>query len=518
MLFCFSQLSGQSFVANQLLIQTHHKVDLNDRNMSFKTQDIQDVEVISKSNNIYLLHFNAKVDLDRLIFDLSSNANIKHIQKNHIVEYRQEPNDALWNSQWNMLRISADKVWDLVTGGQTANGDEIVIAVIDDGFQIDHEDLVNNVWTNQAEIADNGIDDDQNGFIDDLTGWNFQTNSGIHPQLEHGTSIAGVIGAQGNNAQGITGVNFDVKLLLLSGANVESKIVAAYDYIIDLREKYNNSNGTDGAFIVSTNFSAGIGYRFGSDFPLWCSMFDKMGEVGIISASAVDNNIYNVDIEGDMPTTCQSDFLITVSNSTQEDGLDAAYGKINIDLAAPGDQVITTDNNNGYHSLSGSSLSTPHVTGAIGLLYASACPDLLDQIFTEPKAVAQTMKSAIMNGTVPLISFEGKTVTEGRLDLFESVRFLQENCGGSIGEIKISHKTAEIYNGETYFLYETPNFDIYNFHVVDVLGKTVYYESIRPPAFELKEIKVNTSGWASGIYYYSIYNDSNVANGSFYKP
>jgi hypothetical protein len=416
-----------------------------------------------------------------------------------------------------MLKISADKVWDLVTGGQTSNGDDIVIAIVDDGFQVDHPDFADNIWQNTAEIDGNGVDDDQNGYIDDVYGWNFDTNTAIHSDKEHGTSVAGVAGAKGNNSEGVTGVNYDVKMLLLGGARMESEIVAAYDYLIDLREKYNNSNGSEGALIVSSNFSAGISNFFGYDFPIWCSMYDKMGEVGILTASAVDNSIYDVDMFGDMPTTCQSDYLITVTNSTQNDMLDAAFGTGNVDIAAPGESVFTTDNDNGYHTLSGSSLSTPHVTGAIALLYASACPDLIDQMFTEPAIVAETMKNAIMSGSVDLPSMVGKTVSEGRLDLFESVKFLQENCGGSLGELNIIHKTASNYTGETSFIYETPDFISYNFQVVDAIGRIVYFDVVVPPAFDLKEIKVNTTDWPSGIYYYTIFNEKSSANGSFFK-
>jgi len=517
LLLSFSDLSAQIAIPNQLMIQAERPIDQMIRsNSSFV--DLKSYKLLSSNFNIYLAEFDSKVDLDQKEKELAGLSSVQYVQRNHQIEWRYEPDDANFANQWNMLKISADKVWDLVTGGETINGDEIVIAVIDNGFNVNHEDLSTNVWTNQAEIADNNIDDDNNGYIDDFNGWNYLNQSDTHANSEHGSSVAGVVGAQGDNGQGVTGVNIDVQLMLLSGANVESQIVQAYDYVIDMRDKYNKSNGAEGAFVVATNFSAGIGRRFGTDFPIWCGMYDKLGQVGIISATAVDNNIYDVDIEGDMPTTCQSEFMISVTNTTEADVLDAAFGKINVDLSAPGDQIFTTSNFNEYHTISGSSLSTPHVAGAVGLLYAAACSNLLDNAFDDPKDVAQTIKNAIINGTVPLQSLENITLAEGRLDLFESVAYLQTNCGGSLGDLDIKLKVASTNDGFTVLSYETPNFDPYTLHIYDATGRLMSAETIVPPIFDAKEIRILTNGWASGIYFYNFFDDNNSRTGSFYKP
>ena len=137
------------------------------------------VETVSANLNIYHLFFDPNlIDENELIKNLRFNNDVKAVQFNHIAQLRSVPNDSLFSQQWNMKKINAPSVWDATTGGLTACGDTIVVAVLDVGFDISHPDLKANIWRNRAEIPNNGIDDDKNGYVDDYGGFNIKTNTG----------------------------------------------------------------------------------------------------------------------------------------------------------------------------------------------------------------------------------------------------------------------------------------------------------------------------------------------------
>jgi subtilisin family serine protease len=170
-----------------------------------------------------------------------------------------------------------------------------VIAVVDDGYDFDHVDLVQNIWHNRDEIPGDQIDNDGNGYIDDYKGLNVLTGKDDHPKHQHGTQVCGVLGAKGNNALGVTGINWNVKLMLISNAGYESEVIEAYQYALDMRKKYDDTDGAEGAFVVATNLSGGIDFEFAQDHPLWCEMYDKLGVAGILSVAAAPNHSISVD-------------------------------------------------------------------------------------------------------------------------------------------------------------------------------------------------------------------------------
>src|SRR5688500_2800577 len=144
------------------------------------------------------------------------------VRKDQRIQWRDtEPNDPTYINQADMKLIGMPKAWDITTGGVTADGDTIVVALIDTGFEPDHSDLKDNIWKNKDEIPNDNIDNDNNGYTDDYIGINLQTGTDDHvPLNNHGTAVAGVVGARGNNGVGIAGVNWKVKLMLISGADV----------------------------------------------------------------------------------------------------------------------------------------------------------------------------------------------------------------------------------------------------------------------------------------------------------
>ena len=325
--------------------------------------------------------------------NLKNNPAVAAVQFDYTVEFRREPNDELFNRQENLERTGFTQIWDENTGGFTPDGDQIVIAILDAGFFIDHEDLSLNLWTNRGEIPGDGIDNDGNGHEDDIHGWNFVRDNHDFVAEQHGTQVMGMLGSRGDNTIGVTGTGWDNQVMLFPISET-SHIIAAYDYIIDQRQTWQESDGERGALIVATNASFGLQGRSCNEFPVWGEMYDRMGEQGILTAASTANRSWDVDAFGDMPTTCTSDFLIGVANANEEDRLyrSSGYGSQSVDLAAPGQGSYTTALFNNYGGFSSTSAATPYVTGAIAMLYSLPCERMQQLVRTDPTSAWQRLK------------------------------------------------------------------------------------------------------------------------------
>ncbi len=384
---------------------------------------------------IYLLSYNPNRRLSTVLDELSKEKDILYVQKNQKVSPRNtRPNDPLYLDQWYHSTIQSEEAWDVTTGGTDPRGRQVVMAVMDSGFDIDHIDFQGNVWVNEDEIPDDQIDNDNNGYIDDYRGWNPETRSDDHggsgQGTVHGTNVAGIAGARGDNDEGVAGVAWDIKILFLSGLRTSVEIVEAMRYISETRQEFNESGGERGAFLVSTNISLGISNGMAEDFPIWCELYNVLGENGVLNVSAVDNLNSDVEINGDIPTVCTSEFLITVTNTDINNQIDpvAAFGNRSVDLGAPGTSNVTTSPNNSYNAVSGTSVAAPMVAGAIALLYTAPCETVADQSLIDPSGVALNMKSMIFNGAQPSLSLRDITTQGAVLNVFESIQSLDRNC------------------------------------------------------------------------------------------
>ena len=405
--------------------------------------DLDFEQVASVPLNVWLLKFDHNtINEIRLLQKVKFLSGVNHAQYNHVIKLRNTPNDSRFNEQWQYINTGAstgtegadldmDLAWDIATGGLTAQGDTIVVAVIDDGIDRNHEDLKDNLWKNYAEIPNNGIDDDNNGYIDDYLGWNSIEDNDNIDNDDHGTSVSGIIGAKGNNGIGVAGVNWNVKIMTINAIPApESGVVAAYSYVWTQRKRYNDTNGLEGAFVVAANSSFGLGVS-AEDTPIWCDFYNVMGEEGIVSAGATSNSGVDVDLTGDVPSNCTSDYLIVVTNITWDDEKRnaAGYGASSVDLGAYGQNVFTTYRNKSYSSsFGGTSAATPHVTGVAALLYSMDCDELITEAKNNPSGAALAVKNYILDGVVPNESLLGITTSEGKLNAANTLQLGVNAC------------------------------------------------------------------------------------------
>jgi subtilisin family serine protease len=313
---------------------------------------------------------------------------------------------------------------------------------------------------------------------------------------------------------GISGINWNSKLLLVSGVSNIGEVIKALEYIYLLKKTYLDSNGTTGANVVVNNFSGGLRRLFPEDFPSWCEMYDLLGEVGILSVGAVANENFNVETEGDLPTLCSSDYLLMVTNtnSSNEKVLDAAYGKISVDLGAPGENITSTSIGNDYENISGTSASAPHVTGVVGLLHSLPCTSLADLSFSSPQDAALLVKNAVLNGTQISQSLTN-TVSGGRLNAFQAMVQLQDLCGSQRSNELSLNIFPNIISGEENEVklnYQTTNTDLHSIRLFDSQGRLILKEDFIPPLFENRSIRIDLSGTplSKGVFFMQLSNSS----------
>lgn len=427
-----------AFISGQVLVQLKDGQSPYDLVKQFPEHyKLTVAEELSKHMRIWQINFDPSViSHEELLNKLYGNPAVRIAQNNHIVDERSTmPDDTNIASQWHHLNgndadIDSDLAWDVTTGGLTAFGDTIVVCIVEGGgAYYNHPELQPNFWRNHQEIPNNSLDDDGNGYVDDYEGWNVNGNNDNHATGGHGTNCMGMIGAKGNNTLGVAGACWDVKIMLVSGFNTsESSVISAYTYPLEMRKLYNSSNGAQGAFVVATSASWGIDNADPANYPLWCAFYDSLGVYGVLNPGATTNNNTNVDVAGDMPTACASDYMISVTRTGNTDQMGGGYGATTIDFGAPGISVYTTSGTNTYTTTTGTSFSCPLTAGVIGLLYSIPCNSFMTTVKADPQAGADLVRDALMNGVDVTAAMTGKAVTNGRLNANGSVAYLMNNC------------------------------------------------------------------------------------------
>ncbi|MBK6344573.1 MAG: S8 family peptidase [Bacteroidales bacterium] len=437
-----AQKPDQGREPGKLLIQlkaTSDKAGMDNLINVFSSCGLSAERLLSKRMHIWKFSFDEQAtDAVDLLKKVRQHPSVSLAQFNHKVQEREIiPDDPSFVNEWALKNtgqmngtpgadIMATYAWDISTSGITVNGDTIVVAMVDGGVDLGHSDL--KLWKNRLEIPFNGSDDDENGFIDDYNGWNAYMNSGNMQQSDHGTHVAGIATAIGNNNTGVTGVAYNTYLMPVAGSSTdEAVVIIAYDYVYEMRKRYNETNGEAGAFIVVSNSSFGIDAGNPANYPLWGAMYDSLGAVGILNVASTANRGWDVDINGDIPTAMTNESIVAVTNTTNTDILNtqAGWGLNSIDLGAPGTSIYSTRQGDTYGYKSGTSMSSPFVSGSIALMYAAANQATLQQYDANPSLVASKFKRYLIATVDSLDALEGKSVSGGRLNLFNALQMVQ---------------------------------------------------------------------------------------------
>jgi|GEM_PF-2851834 len=344
------------------------------------------------------------------------NPKVESAEPDYLYQAEIVPNDPMYQQLWGMPAISAPTAWNFSTGDYYN-----VVAVLDTGVDYEHPDLASNMWWNPLEIPENDVDDDMDGYVDDVHGINAIDGSGDPMDDEsHGTHVAGTIGAVGNNGVGVTGVNWDVRIMALKfmGADGTGSLDAAlecYSYIYYMRFRGEN-------IVVVNNSWGSASYSKA----LYDAIF-ACGRVEILSVCAAGNDGVDNDIYPSYPTSYEMNCIISVAASDINDGPAwfTNYGATSVDIAAPGVSILSTiptkdlewledENNTGYFYFSGTSMAAPHVSGAVALLSS-----------VEYGLTAWELKEQIMKTADPVYWYNMRTVSRGRLNLARALRYHQ---------------------------------------------------------------------------------------------
>lgn len=366
-----------------------------------------------------LILVTSKLGTMEAIAALKNSPEIEYAEPNWIYQHFETSNDLYYTngSLWgmygdgttpaNQFGSQAGEAW---AAGHTGSN-TVYIGIIDEGAQFSHEDLAANFWTNPFDPID-GIDNDGNGYKDDTHGWDFDKNDNSTYDGtvdDHGTHVAGTIGAVGGNNKGVAGVSWKVTLIsakfLGRRGGTTANSIKAIDYFTDLKTRHNLN-------IVATNNSWGGGgfsqgvqdaiERANAANILFCAAAGNGGSDGV-----GDDN----DSVANYPSNYPNANIIAVASITNTGARSgfSNFGATKVDIGAPGSGIYSTIPNsagNGYASYNGTSMATPHVTGAVAL-YAS----------THTGASAAAIKAAILSSVVPTASLSGKCVTGGRLNV-----------------------------------------------------------------------------------------------------
>ena len=374
--------------------------------------------------DLVLLSVKGHRSLADAIAALEIDADVEYVEPNWLVNHSGISNDTYFTngSLWGMygdastpanpFGSQAAEAWAQPQGATCGN---VLIGVIDTGYMHTHEDLAANVFTNPGEIPGNGIDDDGNGYIDDVHGWDFDGGNNTvfdGASDDHGTHVAGTIGGVGGNAKGVAGVCWQVRLMnakfLGSRGGTTANAIKAVDYFTDLKVRHNLN-------LVATNNSwGGGGYSQGLK-----DAIDRAGAANILFIAAAGNSGADNDVTASYPSGYTSSNIIAVAALTSSGALASysQYGATTVDIGAPGSGIWSTvpkasgkgknaTFTSGYASYNGTSMASPHVAGAAAL-YAHR----------RPGSTAAQIKAAILGTAVPTPSLQGKVLSNGRLDV-----------------------------------------------------------------------------------------------------
>jgi subtilisin family serine protease len=416
--------AGRAHQADEIIVKYRDGTNAAQQSVVSHGLGANKVETIrggnAKHGETVLLKLPAGIAVAAAVRALANDPTIEYVEPNWIYQHQATSNDtyaangSLWgmygdaSSPANQYGSQAAEAW----GAGHTDCSNVLVGIIDEGIYYQHEDLAANIWSNPYDAAD-GIDNDSNGYVDDVRGWDFDggsnnINSGGATD-DHGTHVSGTIAGMGGNGKGVAGVCWSgVKLIsgkfLGRRGGTTANAIKAVDYFNDLKTRH-------GLNIVATNNSwGGGGFSQGL-----ADAISRANTVGILFIAAAGNDAYDNDVTASYPSNYASANIIAVASTTSTGTMSSfsQWGATTVDIGAPGSAIwssvpVSSKGKliSGYASYSGTSMATPHVTGAAALYKSS-----------HPGATAADVKAAILGSAVPTPSLQGKVVTGGRLNV-----------------------------------------------------------------------------------------------------
>jgi len=353
---------------------------------------------------MYSIQFAAGSPVTEKIKEFQAASQIAYIEPDYIVTAFHTPNDPMFSQQYSHQLAQSPQAWDMGMGSK-----KVVVAVIDTGLDNTHPDLAANVWVNPGEIPNNGIDDDGDGYVDDVNGWNFAANTNNvmaddAPHF-HGTHTAGILGAVGDNGIGVIGASPNVsimplKFLTSTGSGNVSDAVKAIGFAIQKKVQ------------VMSNSWGGSSYS-----QALCDAISLANSAGIVFVAAAGNGDangvgQNNDTTPVYPARCGGANMVVVAASDQNDNLASFsnYGST-VQLAAPGVNIISTMNGSQYQLMSGTSMATPFVAGVVAEMMA-----------LRPDMSYSQILLALLRNVDPIPSMSGKLSYGGRVNAYKAMK------------------------------------------------------------------------------------------------
>ncbi len=426
-LLFFFVINGYGFNGSADLIITLKDRYQNDRSFEGIREDYLLSPKYSKLiHGIMPVRLPVSMSMETAVVLLRSDNRIAHVEPDYIVHTTELPNDPFFRLQWSLHNsgntradIKAVEAWRLHRGNR-----KIIIAILDTGINYKHPDLAQNMWTNSGEIPGNNTDDDENGFVDDIHGWDFAYDTNDPDDRNfHGTHVAGIIGAVTNNSFGIAGIMHHVSLMAVKGIQdmgkgFASDLIAGIYYAVD-----------NGAHIINASWGGG-GY-----LEAMIDALEYAREHNVIFVGAAGNMWRNNDEMPFYPASYSGANIISVGASTSLDSiaLFSHYGRYSVDLFAPGVSILSIGLGQSLRYGTGTSMAAPHVAGSLGLLLAA-----------DPSLHFSRYIDILLNAVEKKPHMTDYCVSGGRLDIYKALRQVVPLFAGGFAPVDLKKKVIVV--------------------------------------------------------------------------
>ena len=400
--------SGESdaqYVPGQIIVGFNDIVDMQIAEGLTERVDGRIVQ-LDTGNHMMLVEISDQFTVTEAISRVEDQFGVAYVEPNYVVHLFATPNDPSFSQQYGLTKIDAPDAWDITTGDAA-----IVVADTDTGMDLDHADLAGNLWNNPGEIAGNGVDDDGNGFVDDVHGWDFSNNDNdpndqtSFTNPGHGTHTAGIIGAVGNNGTGVSGVNWDVSIMVVRminqfGSGDVFTAAQGINYAVE-----------NGARVINASWGG-----FPANTTMKNAMDNALSEGVLLAIACGNGNLFGIGQDNDstpiLPASYPHDNIISIAATNSSDAKTgfSNYGRASVDLAAPGSSVLSTTPNNNYQEMDGTSMSAPMVAGAAALVLAS-----------DPSLTVLELRERLLGSVDRISAMTGRCTSQGRLNVYRAI-------------------------------------------------------------------------------------------------